>query len=879
MQELVVLIQVANYEDPYNGGIMRSIRFGSQASIDYERWYSIGFQLITFVVLLLHGLYAYLLYLFNRREKSLLAFCLLAFSAGISIVSDHENLLMLWLPFDYAWSFKIRLLSYLWLAYFILYFFRRFTSTNHGRKAFLVYTAALAAYSVFLCFASTPAAHFTYQFRVFSALYVFPFMWLLYLIGRLYFTRKTANNTVFNEDAVFLQLSGAAVFSSALWGALSSHVTIPEVYYPADIIAAIIGFSAYWFKKYFRQSHENIRLNLQLQEADKLKDQFLANTSHELRTPLHGIMNIAESVLIHERDKLHRKSVEDMELLVKISRRMSHLLKDLLDIAQLREHRVKLHKEPLLVQSVVPGVAGMLRFLYESKPVEVTVDVKPSFPAVMADEKRLVQIMYNLLHNAIKYTERGTVSVTAEASGGQAFIYVSDTGIGMDEETAARIFNPYEQGPHGMNEGSGIGLGLSICKQLVELHGGTLTVRTEPGQGSVFGFSLPLADASLSSPPLQQRPSLLPDDVSAELAAGWSDTGSAGSLTAAFNEPDASLSGSGPASILAVDDDPVNLNVLKSILSTEPYALTTASSGEEALKRLNERQWDLIVVDVMMPVMSGYELTRKIRETYSLSELPVLLLTARTQPEDIYAGFLSGANDYVAKPVDALELKYRIRALTLLKQSIHESLRMEAAYLQAQIRPHFLFNALNSILALSEIDTGKMHELAEAFTDYLRISFDFLNTEDAVDLSHELELVKAYLYIEKQRFGERLSVAWEVDPDCRLQLPPLTIQPLVENAVKHGLLGRRQGGTVAVRVVRLGRSALIEVKDDGAGMDQETVEQLLAPSHERKRGVGLSNTNRRLKQQYGQGLTVQSEPGKGTTVSFVVPLRKGKGEE
>ncbi|MNI39291.1 Sensor histidine kinase YpdA [compost metagenome] len=291
---------------------------------------------------------------------------------------------------------------------------------------------------------------------------------------------------------------------------------------------------------------------------------------------------------------------------------------------------------------------------------------------------------------------------------------------------------------------------------------------------------------------------------------------------------------------------------------------------------LGTEQWDLLIADVMMPHMSGYELTQRVREHYSVSELPVLLLTARSQPADIYTGFLSGANDYVTKPVDALELKYRIRALTTLKQSMNERLRIEAAYLQAQIHPHFLFNTLNSIMALSDIDTEKMRKLGNAFASFLRISFDFLNTGELVELSHELELIETYLYIEKVRFEDRLSIVWEVEPHINLLLPPLSIQPLIENAVKHGLLSQSKGGTVHIRIARQDSFTLIEVKDNGKGIEQEKVIQLLNPIMKGKSGIGLSNTNRRLIQLYGQGLSISSKLNEGTTVSFVVPNNPSK---
>ncbi|OPA79498.1 histidine kinase [Paenibacillus selenitireducens] len=868
-QEIELLIRAANFDAPYNGGILHSIRFGSQAAIDYVRWYSIGFQLVSFITLLIHGLYALILYVFNPRERTLLIVGLLTFAVGISVMAGHDNVLMLWLPINYTWALKIKLLSLIWQTFFILLVFRKFSPTPPKSRWLRIFTVALVAYTGFLLVAPVSLVNASVDLRIFTFFYLLPFVWFIYVIGTMIF-RKQAD-----IDAVFLLLSAAGIMSNLLWSLWNSYREVSIVYYPIDIIAAIIGFSTYWFKKFFRNSKENTELNEQLKKADKLKDQFLANTSHELRTPLHGIINIAYTVVTKEKEQMNERSLKDMELLITISRRMSHMLGDLLDVARLQEHHIVLQQERLQIQSIVPGVIAMLKFMVEGKPVQLRMDIAESMPSVMADEKRLVQILYNLLHNALKYTEEGTISVSAETQSGYAIIHVSDTGVGMNEDTQARIFLPYEQGSYGIHDGRGIGLGLSICKQLVELHGGALTVRSEEGNGSVFSFELPLADSSNIS--LSPNPTdlhvqtdnfeaglaglVFPDTVTGELAASV--------LTAPL------LNG-GEVNILAVDDDPVNLNVLVGILSTEPYNITTARSAREALELLGTGQWDLLIADVMMPQMSGYELTQRVREHYSVSELPVLLLTARSQPADIYTGFLSGANDYVTKPVDALELQYRIRALTTLKKSINERLRMEAAYLQAQIHPHFIFNALNSIMALSDIDAEKMRKLVDAFASFLRISFDFLNTEELVELSHELELVEAYLYIEKERFGDRLSIEWEVEPGIRLLLPPLSIQPLVENAVKHGLLRQLKGGTVHIRIARQGNFTLIEVRDDGKGMEQEQVMQLLSPIMKGKTGIGVTNTNRRLTQLYGQGLSIISRPNEGTTVSFMIPNNRSK---
>ncbi|MBW4083009.1 ATP-binding protein [Paenibacillus sp. S150] len=865
-QEIELLVRVANFDHPVNGGIVRSIRFGAQAAIDTERWYSIGFQLAAFIILLLHALYAGILYCFNPRQKIFLIFFLLLAAAGISIASDNDALLLLWLPINYTWALKIKLLSYMWLSFLMLLLAQSFTGSLKLGKLFKGYAAALGLYSAFLLI--MPSEYVFYSTPIFTLLYLLPIAGVIYKIVRMVLQEQ--------EDAVFLLFAAVAIVSSVLWGVFESNGRTSSYYYPVDIIAAIVGFSAYWFKRYFRNSAENARLNRQLQENDRLKDQFLANTSHELRTPLHGIISIAQTIAAKEQPVMDQKSVQDMKLLLTISRRMSHLLNDLLDMTRLQDKRILLKQEPLQLQALVSGVMDMLEFMTEGRTLAMKNNIADSLPPVWADEQRLVQILFNLLHNAVKYTAGGRIAVSAEITGKQMLIRVADTGAGMDTETLARIFKPYEQGQQGINGGGGIGLGLSICKQLVELHEGTLTVRSEPGQGSEFSFTLPLADtfelATLPSSGISGGE--LPENASSAVHSGLRPSRYA-PLSTVWNDPQAGKSQTSEdrINILAVDDDSINLKVLSSILATGNYNIRTALSAHEALNLLGTEQWDLLIADVMMPHMSGYELTRTVRERFSISELPILLLTARSQPEDIYAGFLSGANDYLAKPVDGLELKYRVRSLTGLKQSIDEKLRMEAAYLQAQIQPHFLFNTLNSIMALSEMDTAKMRDLGEAFSSYLRISFNYMNSHQQVALSHELELVRAYLYIEKARFEERLSIEWDVEAGINPALPPLTLQPLVENAVRHGLLSRSRGGLLGIHIHSRDGFTVYEVRDNGKGMSAEQVSHLLDSSRKPSGGIGLHNTNRRLTQLYGRGLSIQSKPGQGTTVSFMIPVK------
>lgn len=328
--------------------------------------------------------------------------------------------------------------------------------------------------------------------------------------------------------------------------------------------------------------------------------------------------------------------------------------------------------------------------------------------------------------------------------------------------------------------------------------------------------------------------------------------------------------------ILAVDDDAVNLRILESVLSAEDYSLTTVTHGQEALALVDDQAWDLIIIDVMMPGMSGYELTRKLRTRYDISELPILLLTARSRPEDIELGFHVGANDYTVKPVDARELRSRVRALTQMRRSLHERIRMEAAWLQAQIEPHFFLNTLNTIIALHILHPDRMIELVEHLGQYLKGKFKFQAADEGISLKDELTLVRSYLYIEQIRYGERLRVEWKFDEGdeqlMTLQVPPYSIQPLVENAVRHGIMKRKEGGTVQIKLEKFDGGVRIAVEDDGVGIEPHVIQRLRQGYEEAGHaGIGLRNVDLRLRRIYGEGLKIESSDSY-TSVSFVIRM-------
>ncbi|HZV68827.1 MAG TPA: response regulator [Saprospiraceae bacterium] len=480
-------------------------------------------------------------------------------------------------------------------------------------------------------------------------------------------------------------------------------------YTQAAMLLLLAGMFYIFYKK--RSSLQKAKLQRemavshQLRQVDKLKDQFLANTSHELRTPLNGIVGLSESLL----EKINSgEEKEDLELIISSGRRLSNLVNDILDFSRLKEHDLQLQKKPVDIRTIADLCLRMNRHLLHDKKIELRNLIAENIPYCLADENRLQQILQNLVANAIKFTEAGMITVDAQVAGDMIVTSVSDTGIGIEMAKQEIIFREFEQADGSIGrEFGGTGLGLSITKYLVELHGGSVGVVSEIGKGSIFSFTIPVAPSAPKSPkgdlqssislasdlqsnktvstvvsdnstlPLvgeasSRRHRLLPTE-SAKASANTESNDGLGHDQRINEYHKSPLGDLGARHILVVDDEPVNLKVLKNHLEREGYQLTFANDGQEALNHLeNGNHFHLVLLDVMMPRISGYEVCQKIRERYLLTELPVIMVTAKNQVNDLVEGLGMGANDYIVKPFSRDELLARVKT-QLDNYGIHEA--------------------------------------------------------------------------------------------------------------------------------------------------------------------------------------------------------------
>jgi signal transduction histidine kinase/class 3 adenylate cyclase/CheY-like chemotaxis protein len=395
--------------------------------------------------------------------------------------------------------------------------------------------------------------------------------------------------------------------------------------------------------------------NAELQKLDQLKDEFLANTSHELRTPLNGIIGLAESLCDGAAGSVTEVQRKNLLMIAQSGHRLTNLVNDILDFSKLKHQNLELQLKPVGIREITEVVMSLCHSLIGSKPLSLVNAVPDDLPPAHADENRLQQIFHNLLGNAIKFTESGRIEVSAKVQEqhGKSYLAVSvrDTGIGIPLDKQARIFQSFEQvdGSTARQYG-GTGLGLAITKQLLELHGGTIEVESTFGQGSCFMFTLPVSTEA-------QDPAVLKHAKELRRASLQ--------ILALATSPDASATKyaqEGAFEILIVDDEPVNLQVLVNHLALEHYAVREAANGIEALEMVTGGYTPhLVLLDVMMPRMTGYEVCRRLREKFPPNELPILMLTAKNQVENLVEGLDAGANDYLTKPVSKPELLARIR--------------------------------------------------------------------------------------------------------------------------------------------------------------------------------------------------------------------------
>lgn len=427
--------------------------------------------------------------------------------------------------------------------------------------------------------------------------------------------------------------------------------------------------------------------NLALIQVDKEKANFLANTSHELRTPLHGIMGIAEAMLDGADGDMNAKQAFHVQMIHESGKALAELVEKLLDLQRLESNRVDFEISQFgmadIAASVVPIIEGVLN--KNKRAVTLEVDLR-DLPPVHGDIRLVSQVLVNLMGNAAKFTESGSIRLTGWLGSGlkgagdvardpDHFVTfaVIDSGIGLRAEDCEVIFQRFRQADGSVKRRfGGTGLGLAIVKKIIEAHGGVIGVDSTLGVGSTFYFSLPRHAFTLETPKATTR-----EAGHARQSSAVHPLTSDRVYAVAKPEQRQSLVKGEGETVLVIDDNPVNVEIIRSCLEADGYRVEASLDPVEGWKMLETRKPDLVILDVMMPLTSGYEFCQKMRAHAEMQRIPVIMVTAKSTTEDKVYGLSIGADDYLSKPFHKEELVARVNTLTRIKR-IQD--RLERAY-------------------------------------------------------------------------------------------------------------------------------------------------------------------------------------------------------
>src|SRR2546421_9593751 len=633
------------------------------------------------------------------------------------------------------------------------------------------------------------------------------------------------------------------------------------------------------------------KANERLRELDRLKSEFFANVSHELRTPLTLILAPASSLTRESHGRLETGQRTLVETIHRNATRLLQLINDLLLLAKLESGEPRIDRVPVDVGGSVRRIADEAQAYAESLDLQLELEIERGGPFTWnGDERHLDRIVLNLISNACKFSRPGgAVKVEVGSDREGIWISVADQGIGIAPNDVDRIFDRFVQVESSSTRRfQGTGIGLSIVKQLVTLHGGRIVVESEPGRGSTFIVHLSAipriaAAASTSSAPELPKVRLepaLPGEV----------------------EP----AGIGGARLAVVEDNPELLAYLTQELGRW-YRVAPYLDSMEAVQAIDAAPPDLIVSDIMMPGLDGIALARKVRGGPRTAGVPVILLSAREEVESKVAGFEAGADNYVHKPFDLQELRARIELHLRLRsqtQKLREALeqlkKAEASLVQSE-----------KMVALGRMIAGVAHELNNPI-HFLRGNLALLRRHmssvgSAMPLLADIdESVERLTAVTRQLllFGRKQSgdvnaavklaevvplavkmvapqtpkgvrIVQEIDGEV-VRANPQDLFQVILNIVHNALQAvDPQRGEVRIAASRNGDRVELSVIDNGCGITKENLSRIFDPFFTTKppgsgTGLGLSIVQELVAAQNGT-VRVESEPGRGTTVAVSLP--------
>lgn len=647
-----------------------------------------------------------------------------------------------------------------------------------------------------------------------------------------------------------------------------------------------------------------------LQELDRVKNQFFANITHELRTPLTLILTPVEAILQGELGQFQHYQLTYFRSIRENGLRLLKLINDLLELSKLKDAKVRLRISLTPMSSFLLGITDIVKNMAERKHIQL--DLQCEQVDIWLDRIHMERVLLNVLANALKFTpNHGRITIRCHQTEHTVEITVEDTGIGIPPEHLSRVFERFFQSDSSSTrQYGGTGIGLSLAKELVELHGGTIRAESVVGQGTSIILSLHKGKGHFPEDVLDRRQQENQvDNKRRSEDSGISEWTHQIVDQETFRYLDIDLATERravpregmrfkEARLLLVEDNVELLRFLNTLLG-ENYEIYTAMDGGTAYDLALEKKPDLVVSDVMIPVMDGFALCKKIKTTPATMHVPIILLTARSKEEDRIVGLEQGADAYLSKPFSAKELRTLIREILKNRANTAKIVlrkRLDSIQLMSARMAHEIFNPLNMIK--NAIDAMKM-QLQRANNEEVSTKLQpfFTIAERAIPrIQHTVELMKQYSregYTHTQRpvkpnemiekllqivhvpAEKQCTITFSGDTKRNVWCEPAEFQQALVNLVENAIDAIEQQGTVHIGLKEEENDIIIEIQDTGCGIAHEDIDRIFSPFFTTKgpgKGMGLGmNITLQAIESIGGEMSLRSEKGVGTLIILRIP--------
>lgn len=663
--ELNIVIHVSNFENKW-GGVWHPVVIGTEASVRGLRERNLLFEFVLFGVLFALGIYHLSFFFFHTRERSALFFGLFCLLVAIRILLTGERYFIHIFPnFNWEWAYSLEYLSF----YLAVPAWAAFLHALYPGEAHYLFVKITTGISVIfvgsvLFFPVLFYADYLIGFQLYTLLFG---LYSVYVLFRAMLKARLGAKTFLAGWMLLFSAVIIDIFSAQ--GLIQTFNLVPY-----GVLIFILSQSlviSRRFSRAFRLEESSARdlekrvlertqqLAAAKEEAENLnqaKTQFLSTMSHELRTPMHAIVGIAD--LLSECN-LAEEQQSYIQMLKRSGDRMMGMINEILDMSKIEAGRLELHTTRFLFREMVEHCTAPLKVRAQTKNLGLRIQIEEGIPNHLSgDAEKLEQVILNLLGNAIKFTARGMVELQAtigKISAENAVVHfrILDTGPGIDTQSRAMLFQPFTQNDASLARGhGGTGLGLAISKSLVELMGGTIDCSNRPSGGSIFFFSVQL---KIARPDAERAP----QTASSSITLSESGTVSNQNATQIVIQPG--------LQILLAEDNQDNVSLFRFYFQNYDINIETVGDGKSAVETMRTREFDIIIMDIQMPIMDGLDATRSIRAWEAAENrkpVAILALSANAAPIDIERSLAAGCSSHIAKPVLKRELLEAVHKMT-----------------------------------------------------------------------------------------------------------------------------------------------------------------------------------------------------------------------